>query len=457
MNDPESIQREQWGTKIGFILAAAGSAIGLGNVWKFPYITGENGGAAFVLVYLFCIVIIGWPIMLAELTIGRKAQRNPVGAFKILKPNSLWFLVGSLGILAGFFILSYYSVVAGWMMAYAYKAVTGVFQNFPAPASAGEHFGQFSASPLWSIVIHALFMILCILIVSKGIKGGIERWSKILMPVLFIILILLVIRGVTLPGGSRGLSFLFKPDFSSITPTAVLIALGHAFFTLSLGMGAMITYGSYMSESENLPFNGLMVVFLDTFIALLAGVAIFTSVFAMNLDPTAGPGLVFHVLPAVFQQMPGGILFGTLFFLLMTIAALTSGISLLEVVSAYFIDEQGWKRQRAVLSTGAIIFLIGIPSALSFGLMRNWTFFFKMNVFDFVDFLAVNYMLPIGGLMIAFFAGWIWGSHRVIEEMRVGNPNFLAGPYWSFLVRFITPLGILVVIGAVVFGGVRFN
>ncbi|UCE19252.1 MAG: sodium-dependent transporter, partial [Gemmatimonadota bacterium] len=279
MNDPESIQREQWGTKIGFILAAAGSAIGLGNVWKFPYITGENGGAAFVLVYLFCIVIIGWPIMLAELTIGRKAQRNPVGAFKILKPNSLWFLVGSLGILAGFFILSYYSVVAGWMMAYAYKAVTGVFQNFPAPASAGEHFGQFSASPLWSIVIHALFMILCILIVSKGIKGGIERWSKILMPVLFIILILLVIRGVTLPGGSRGLSFLFKPDFSSITPKAVLIALGHAFFTLSLGMGAMITYGSYMSESENLPFNGLMVVFLDTFIALLAGVAIFTSVF----------------------------------------------------------------------------------------------------------------------------------------------------------------------------------
>jgi NSS family neurotransmitter:Na+ symporter len=449
--------REQWGTKVGFILAAAGSAIGLGNVWKFPYITGENGGAVFVFVYLLCIIIIGLPIMLAELSIGRKTQRNPVGAFKLLKPNSLWLFVGSLGIMAGFVILSYYSVVAGWMIAYAYKAVTGLFQNFTAPESAGEHFSQFSADPMWSIVIHAIFMILCILIVSKGIKGGIERWSKILMPVLFFILLLLVVRGITLPGASKGLAFLFKPDLANLTPRAALIALGHAFFTLSLGMGAMITYGSYMSHSDNVPYNGVMVVFLDTLIALLAGVAIFTSVFAMKLDPTAGPGLVFHVLPAVFQKMPSGTIFGTLFFLLMSIAALTSGISLLEVVSAYFIDERGWKRQKAVAIMGTIVFLIGVPSALSFGVMRNMTYFFKMNFFDFVDFLSANYMLPIGGLMIAVFTGWVWGSKRAIEEMRKGNPNFLSAPYWSFLIRFISPIAVFIIIGAVVIGGVRFN
>ncbi|MFQ6092078.1 MAG: sodium-dependent transporter [bacterium] len=457
MSELEPTQREHWGTKIGFILAAAGSAIGLGNVWKFPYITGENGGAAFVLVYLLCIVIIGLPIMLAELTIGRKTQRNPVGAFKFLRPNSPWLFVGSLGVLAGFIILSYYSVVAGWMIAYTFKAATGVFQNLLAPADAGEHFGQFSANPVWSILFHALFMVFCILIVTKGIKGGIERWSKILMPVLFLILILLLLRGLTLPGASKGLVFLFKPDFGSLTPRAALVALGHAFFTLSLGMGAMITYGSYMSRSDNIPYNGFMVVFLDTLIALLAGVAIFTSVFAMKLDPAAGPGLVFHVLPAVFQKMPGGVIFGTLFFLLMSIAALTSGISLLEVVSAYFIDERGWKRKKAVTVMGTIIFLIGVPSALSFGVMSEMTYFFKMNFFDFVDFLSANYLLPIGGLLIALFTGWVWGSKKAIEEIKQGNPKFLTAPYWSFLIRFISPLAVLIIIVAVVIGGVRFN
>ena len=457
MRESEPPQREQWGTKIGFILAAAGSAIGLGNVWKFPYITGENGGAAFVFVYLLCIIIIGLPIMLAELTIGRRTQRNPVGAFKVLKPNSPWFLVGSLGVLAGFVLLSYYSVVAGWMISYTLKAATGVFQNFLAPESAGQHFTQFAANPGWSLLFHALFMFLCVLIVMKGIKGGIERWSKILMPVLFMILILLLLRGLTLPGAAKGLAFLFKPDFGSLSPRAALIALGHAFFTLSLGMGAMITYGSYMSRSDNIPYNGVMVVFLDTLIALLAGVAIFTSVFAMKLDPTAGPGLVFHVLPAVFQKMPGGILFATLFFLLMSIAALTSGISLLEVVSAYFIDERGWRRQQAVTLMGALIFLIGIPSALSFGVMRDLTYFFKMNFFDFVDFLSANYLLPIGGLLIAVFTGWVLGTRKAVEEIRHGNPKFTSAPYWGFLIRFISPIAVLIIIGAVVIGGVRFN
>lgn len=456
MNNLEQTQRENWGTKIGFILAAAGSAIGLGNIWKFPYITGENGGAAFVFVYLLCIIIIGFPIMLAELTIGRKTQRNPVGAFKLLKPNSLWFLVGSLGVLAGFIILSYYSVVAGWMIAYIFKAFTGVFQNFDIPTSAGEHFNQFSANPLWSIIFHALFTVLCVLIVAKGIKGGIERWSKILMPVLFFILILLVIRGVTLPGAGKGLTFLLKPDLGSLTPKAALIALGHAFFTLSLGMGAMITYGSYMSRSDNIPYNGFMVVFLDTFIALLAGVAIFTSVFAMDLKPDEGFDLIFHVIPAVFNKMPGGTIFATLFFLLMSIAALTSGISLLEVVSSYFIDERDWTRRKAVVIMGAVIFLIGVPSALSSGVMKEMKYFFKLNFFDFVDSLSANYMLPIGGLLIALFTGWIWGNKKAIEEIRHGNPNFLTAPYWSFLIRFISPVAVLIIIIAKHFSKIKY-
>ncbi|MGD8396070.1 MAG: sodium-dependent transporter, partial [Candidatus Eiseniibacteriota bacterium] len=394
---PERAQREHWGSRIGFVLAAAGSAIGLGNIWKFPFITGLYGGAAFVLVYLVCIVIVGFPVMLIEFAMGRKTQRNPVGAYAaIAGKKSLWIWAGGVGVLAGFVILSYYSVVAGWCISYIVKSLGGGFGQLQDPAQAGALFEAFAGTPSQALVAHALFMLLCIVVVAQGIKSGIETASRTLMPTLIVILLLLVLRGLTLEGSGGGIEFLFKADFSKITGDSILVALGHAFFTLSLGMGAMITYGSYLSKKDDLVSSAIMVVILDTVIALLAGVAIFTAVFAEGLAPDAGPGLIFHVLPVVFGHMPGGTLFAFLFFLLLSIAALTSGISLLEVVIAYMVDEKGWPRRKATWTFGAIIFLLGVPSALAFGpwsdiKIGSW------NFFDFFDYVSFKYMLPIGG------------------------------------------------------------
>lgn len=432
------MEREQWGSRIGFILAAAGSAIGLGNIWKFPYITGQNGGGAFVLVYLLCIVMVGLPIMLAEFLIGRKSQRNPVGAYKSIKPNSAWFLVGGMGVLAGFMILSYYSVVGGWTIGYIVESVRGVFSDLGGPAEIGEYFKGFSADPLKTVGYHALFIGLCMLIVIKGVKVGIERWSRILMPILLLILILLIIRGVTLPGAMAGLRFFLEPDFSKLGPESILIALGHAFFTLSLGMGAMITYGSYLTRKDNLPRSAFLVSLLDTLIALMAGVAIFTAVFAMGREPDVGPGLIFVLLPAVFVEMPLGQIFGPLFFFLLSIAALTSGISLLEVVTAYFVDEKGYSRAKAVLWFGMVIFLLGVPSALSLGLLED-VIFIRWNFFDLVDHMAANYMLPLGGFLIAIFIGWGWGTKNANEEARKGNPGFAMAKMWNVLIKYICP------------------
>ncbi|MFH0765060.1 MAG: sodium-dependent transporter [Calditrichota bacterium] len=414
--------REHWGSRLGFVLAAAGSAIGLGNIWKFPFITGKYGGAAFVMFYLVSILFIGAPVMLIEFAIGRKTQRNPVGAFRSLAPDKPYFLIGALGVIAGFIILSYYSVVAGWTLAYIYKAVAGGFAHFTSQEIAAESFKMYAANPIWPILTHAVFMFLCVIIVIKGVKSGIERWSVILMPTLFIIIILLVIRGVTLEGAEKGLAFLFQPDFSKLNGEAMLVAMGHAFFTLSLGMGAMLTYGSYLGENENLLKSALWIVVMDTAVALLAGVAIFTAVFAMGFEPGAGPGLVFHVLPAIFAMMPAGYIVGILFFMLLAIAALTSGISLLEVVTAYFVDEKGMTRAKATVLFGVIIFLLGIPSALSFGLMENVKLF-NFTWFDFFDYLSFKYLLPLGGLLMVLFTIFRWGPANLLKELRRGNPT----------------------------------
>lgn len=447
-------QREHWSSRIGFILAAAGSAIGLGNIWKFPYITGQNGGAAFMIVYLGCIAVLGFPLMLAEFAIGRKTQKDPLGAFRVLRPQGRWFLVGGLGILASFLILSYYSVVAGWTLGYIYKAATGLFSNFAVPEEAGKNFALSASNPWWAISCHAIFMGLCVMIVIRGIKAGIEKWSKILMPILFLILACLVLRGVTLEGSMKGVEFFLKADFTQLNWTSVLTALGHAFFTLSLAMGIMITYGSYLSKENNLVNSAVMVVFLDTLIALMAGLAIFSSVFAMGLNPAAGPGLTFHILPAVFQRMPAGILFGTMFFVLLAIAAITSGISLLEVAVTYFIDEKGWSRRKAVLSLGSAVFILGIPSALSFGVLEHVKLFGWRNFFDGLDFVSANLLLPIGALLTAIFVGWIWGMKSANQEVRSGNPKFLFAPVWSFLIRFICPVAVAIIIVAKFMGKV---
>jgi len=441
--------REVWGSKLGFILAAAGSAIGLGNIWKFPYIAGENGGASFVLVYLICIAVIGLPVLIAEILIGRTTHRNPVGAFYKLSNSKVWAALGGLGVLAGFMILSFYAIIAGWSIGYIVEAVVGNFYVWPDPTAAADHFHQLVSNPAWILGYFALFMVLTIVIVFAGVQKGIERSSKIMMPVLFVLLLILMIRGLTLDGAEAGINFLWNPDWDKINTGTILLALGHAFFTLSLGMGAMLTYGSYMSEDDNIPKAALQIVTLDTLIALMAGMAIFTSVFAVGLDPAAGPGLIFHTLPGVFVKMPGGYIFSILFFILLSIAALTSSISLLEVVVSYFVDEKKWKRHNAAIVLGIIIAVIGLPSALSFNILADVKIF-NLNFFDLVDFIASNILLPFGGLLISIFVAWIWGFDKVLINLKEGAENlFNKYPWlittWKFFLKFLSPVLIFLV------------
>lgn len=428
-----------WATRMGFILAASGSAVGLGNIWKFPYITGENGGGAFVLVYLVCIALIGFPIMLAEFSLGRKSNLNPVGAFNAITPKSPWVGVGFLGVVTGFLILSFYGVVGGWTIAYVVKSINLSAVQFNNPVEAGHFFGAFIGDP-WEVIFYqALFMVMCIVIVARGVNSGIERACAILMPMLVVFLFILMVRSLTLPGAMKGVEFYLSPDFSKITPKAVLVALGHAFFTLSLGMGAMLTYGSYLSDKENLITVAGYVVVIDTLVALMVGMVIFPAVFAMGLEPAAGPSLVFEVLPAVFSSMPMGTAVSIIFFFLLMIAALTSGISLLEVVTAYFIDQRGWTRKKAVWLMGGIIFAVGVPSGLSFSVMSEVKFTGK-TFFDMADSLTTNYMLPLGGMFMAIFIGWVWGIKPATKEIEISGDKFHFAAAWGFVLRWITPI-----------------
>jgi len=435
--------RGNWGTQFGFIAAAAGSAVGLGNIWKFPYITGRYGGAAFVLVYLAIILLIGIPLMNSELLVGRKSQKNAVGAFKVLAPGSPWWIVGVMGVLAGFIILSYYSVIAGWAVAFIFKS--GAYM-----AAGADHANIFVGSITNSVaplIWHAIFMLMCIGIVAAGIEKGIEKYSKILMPLLVLIMLVLIIRSVTLPGSGAGLSFYLKPDFSKLSAEGFLAALGQAFFSLSLGMGCMITYGSYLKKDQDIPVNSYWIAGADTAIALLAGLAIFPAVFAFGLEPGAGPGLTFITVPAVFASMgPVGHFFGILFFFLLTIAALTSAISLLEVVSAYFIDEAKWNRKKAVWIMGIIIFLLGIPSSLGIGIWSNVKILGGRDILDSLDFIASNILLPLGGFLLCIFIGWFWGTNKAIEEGNIGAKGAITlGGGYRFLIKYVAPVAIFIV------------
>ena len=445
-------QRGFWKSRWGFILAASGSAVGLGNVWKFPYVVGQNGGGAFVLIYLACIFVIGTPIMLAEFSLGRKTNRNPVGAFDQLKPNSLWIGIGYMGVLAGFFILSFYGVVGGWTFAYIVKSITGSVLEFATPKEAAVFFEDFIGNTEEVLFYHALFIGTCIAIVLKGVHGGIEKACDILMPTLVVILFLLMLRSLTLDRAMDGMAFYLTPDFSKVNTNVILIALGQAFFSLSLGMGCMITYGSYLSEKVSLTSSTVYVVIFDTLIALLVGMVIFPAVFSMGLEPTEGPGLVFSVLPTVFASMPLGHGVAIIFFILLAIAAITSGISLLEVVVAYFIDQRGWQRKKAVLVVGSAIFAFGIPSGLSFGIMADVKLL-GMNFFDHIDNIASNYFLPLGGMLTAVFVGWVWGTKNAHEEIEKYENKF-SFPWsecWGFLIRYITPVAVGIVFIAKVF------
>ncbi|MEE8341162.1 MAG: sodium-dependent transporter [Candidatus Neomarinimicrobiota bacterium] len=442
-------KREHWGSKFGFVLAASGSAIGLGNIWKFPYIAGENGGAAFIFVYLICIAVVGLPVVIAEILMGRTTQRNPVGAFRKLSGSKFWTAIGGLGILAGFIILSFYAVIAGWSTGYMIEALRGTFSTLGTAEQANSHFNSLVGNPTWMIGFYTIFFVFTMSLVFLGVKDGLEKGSKIMMPILFIILIILMIKGISLKGSEAGLAFLWNPDWSKITGHSVLIALGHAFFTLSLGMGALMTYGSYLDNKTNIPNAAVQIVLLDTLIAIMAGVAIFTAVFATGQDPGLGPGLIFNTLTVVFGGMTGGYVFGLLFFILLTLAALTSSISLLEVVVAYFVDERGWSRHRAVLTLGFLVFLFGIPSALSFNLLANYTYNGK-TFFDIVDYIASNVLLPFGGFLIAIFVGWIWGFDKALIELKKGAENIFQNRSWlvntfKYFLKFVAPVMIFIV------------
>lgn len=429
----------QFGSRLGFILAAAGSAIGLGNIWRFPYTAGENGGAAFVLVYLGFVALIGVPVLLAELSIGRASGKNPVGAFRKLDPGEGkgWTWVGALGVITGFGILSFYSVIAGWTISYLWRALTGEFAAAMSPEQSAEIFTQIIASPGEVVVMAGLFLLLTALVVRGGVSGGIERAAKVLMPVFFVMLLVLAGRAVTLPGGGEGLRFLFEPDFSKLSGTAVMSALGQALFSLSLGMGAMITYGSYLQKKENLGLAGVSVAIFDTSIAVLAGLIIFPALFATGAEPSAGPGLVFVAMPAIFDKLPAGMAFGVAFYALLAVAALTSTISLLEVVVAYLVGERGWKRERAVWSVTLTCFVLAIPSALSQGAVEGLALF-DQSFLDLMNILFGNIALSVGALAIAIFAGWRWGADKALAEMK----NLPAGGLWSLAIRFLCPLAI---------------
>ena len=420
--------REQWSSKTSFILAAAGSAVGLGNIWKFPYIAGENGGAAFLFIYLICIMLIGLPILNIEILLGRTTKKNPVGAFVALSDSKFWKYVGIVGVFASFTILSFYSVVGGWSLAYTYEALIGTFNTsaFDNPSSAGEFFDLKNSNALWVLGYHTLFLSMVVIILLSGVRAGLEKASKFLMPILIFILLILVVQGLILPDANKGVSFLFQPDWSKINGQTILLALGHAFFTLSLGMGAMMTYGSYLSDNDDVVNASYLVAFLDTVIAVFAGLAIFTVVFSSGYDPTAGPGLVFHVLPPLLSDLVGGYVFALLFFLLLSIAAVTSGISILEVSVAYLVDEQKFSRKKAVLIMASLVYLAAIPCALSFNLLADSTIDFQgkpFTFFDIADYLASNVLLPLGGLFLAIFAGYFWGIDEVIKNLLIGESN----------------------------------
>jgi len=420
-------------------MAASGSAVGLGNIWKFPYMAGANGGAAFFIIYLALVFTIGLSVMLCEFVIGRAAQRNPVGAYRNLK-GGVWKYVGFLGVAAGFIILSFYSVVAGWAIAYIFKSVSGLLATSD-PAALGALFKNFTADPWQPILYHGIFMALTVAVIIGGVNGGIERTSKILMPLLFLLLVVLAVRSLTLPGAMAGLKFFLAPDFSKVTGATLNGALSQAFFSLSLGMGAMMTYGSYLSRSVNLVKTTMLITLCDTAVAFLAGLVILPAVFAFSFDPSAGPGLVFITLPAVFAKMPLGIVFAVLFFVLLSIAALTSSVSLLEVVVAYFVDERGWQRRRAATIVGGVIFLLGIPSSLSLGVWSGFTIGGK-DFLSAMDYVGSNILLPVGGIAVSLFVGWVIYPRALDEAAGGAAHRFQLAPVWRFICRYVAPIAV---------------
>jgi NSS family neurotransmitter:Na+ symporter len=431
-----------WSSRIAFILAVTGSAVGLGNIWKFPYIAGQNGGGAFVLVYLFCVVLIGMPVMMSEVLIGRRGRRNPVTTMALLGEEEggsrHWWLIGLMGVLAGILILSYYSVIAGWILAYVFKSVTGVFAGATA-AEVSTQFTSFISDWRLVAVSHTFFMGLTIFIVARGIERGLEQAVRFMVPVL--LLLMLMLLGYSMNSGyfEEGLTFMFKPDFDKLTWGSVLAAMGQAFFTLSIGMGCIMAYGAYLPQETSITGAVAAVVIADTLIAILAGLVIFPLVFANGLEPSDGPGLVFNTLPLAFGQMTGGVVFATFFFLLLSFAAWTSAISLMEPAVAWVIEYFDRTRVQAATFIGVLIWIIGFTTVLSFNVLDNLTFY-KGTIFDNIDHLTSNIMLPLMGLLITVFATWVMCRNSTVEELGGSSTLY---KLWRLLAGFVAPFAIL--------------
>ena len=440
-------QRDGFSGRFGVLAAAAGSAVGLGNIWRFPYITGENGGGAFLLIYLFFILAIGIPVMLSEFVIGRRSQSNALGSFRKLSPGSSWWLIGMMGIIAAFVILSFYSTVAGWTLEYIFQAAVGGFEG-KTMEQLSTGFSEFTAGSFRPIVWQIVFMALTAFIVLAGVQKGIEKYTKILMPALLIIIIVICIRSLTLPGAKAGLEFLFVPDFEKLTGQSILLALGQAAFSLSIGMGALITYGSYIRKDTPLLGTAVQVATADTLIAVLSGVMIFPALFAMGESPAGGPGLVFVILPKIFQSMPGGYFFSIIFFILLSVAALTSTISVLEVVVAYMKEELKMSRLKATLIGGISISAIGVLCTLSFGPLKDFTIFGK-TVFDLMNYMSANIFLTFGALFIVIYTGWKLGKSNFVNEINEGGKvHPLVATILVFIIKYIAPIAV----GAVAIG-----
>jgi neurotransmitter:Na+ symporter, NSS family len=441
-------QREHWSSHLGFILAAAGSAIGLGTLWKFPYVTGENGGGLFVLIYIFCTFFIGIPIFVAELILGRRAQRGAVGIFASLSNNSnLWKAVGWLGVISSFLIMSFYSVLAGWGLNYVFMSLNEFYEGLSAQEISNV-FEVLESSGDITLFWHLIFTGLTVAVVYPGIRHGIEYWSKFMTSALLILLVCLCIYSSTLEGFQKAVHFIFYPDYANFKVSGILEALGLSFFTLSLGQGIMLTYGSYMRHTEDIPKTSVIVGMMIILVSILAGLTIFPVIFTFGFAPDSGPGLVFKTLPLLFAKLPGALLISTTFFILFVFTALTSSIALVEVVVANFIDLFEWSRKKAVLVTGVGCFIFGIPSALSGtnNLFASWVNIYGMTFFSTIDNLVSIWLLPIGGLMTAIYAGWFLDKTISHEEFVSGTRFKWLWCPWKFFMRWIAPIAILCII-----------
>ncbi len=438
--------RDGFTTGLGVIAATLGSAIGLGNIWKFPSLTGTNGGAAFLILYVVCTLIVGLPVMISELAIGRRARANAITSFRKLAPTQPWWLIGAAGVLAAFLILAFYTEVATWVFAYIFKAAIGGLASTDPKVTAAAFTGLIT-SPVQSLVWQWIVLAFISVIIIAGVSKGIERVTKRLMPALFVLLLIVIVRSLTLPGAGQGLAFLFKPDFTKVTWATVLAAMGLSFFKLSVGMGTMTTYGSYFREDQDIPGTAIRVMLGDVLVSILAGVAIFPAVFAFGFKPDAGPSLLFITIPAVFNSMPLGGVFMVIFFILAAIAATGAMLSLLEVPVAFLNEQLGWSRKLATIATSLLLALVGSAAALSNSLLADTKLFGK-TFFDLFDFASSNVLLPVGGLFICLFAGWRWGAAEMRSELtnRGALTNVRVVRLFIGLVKFVTPVLVFIVL-----------